>query len=132
IEAERVAAVAAEGLAQHGEVGLGLRQAVVARLPRGATVSGLVDAHLAVWGHPIGVRFERDDEGAVGVVRIDGEREAEVGGKPSIGADVEPGLAGVVRPVGAAVELHIERRWLARRASQAVDAEDWRALARLL
>ena len=81
VEAERLAAVAAEGLAQHGEIGLGLRQARSSArqvAPRSRVSytrtrpSGVTRSASAC---------ERDDERAVGIVGIDGEREAEIGGK---------------------------------------------------
>ena len=85
VEAERIAVVAAERLAQHGQVGVAIGQAAAERPPGGAGVAGLVDPQLAVGSDAVDVGDQRNDEGAVGVERIDLEREAEIGGEPSTG-----------------------------------------------
>ena len=64
--------------------------------------------------HAVHVGDERDDVRVVRIVRVDDEREAEVGGKARVRPDVDPALARVVRAIDAAVELHEEPLGLRR------------------
>ena len=58
--------------------------------PRAARVPRLPDAHQAARRHPVLGADERDHVGAVGVRRIEDDREAEVGRQVRVGADVDP------------------------------------------
>ncbi len=65
-------------------------------------------------------------------LRVDDEREAEVGGKSRVRSDVDPALARVVRAVDAAVELHEQPLRPGRGAMHVVHAEGEGVLPRVL
>src|SRR5215217_5298857 len=75
---------------------------------------------LAVRRDVLGVALDRHDVDRLGLVRVDGDREAEVGGE--VPADLVPLLARVVRAHDVPVLLHEERVGPGRVHRDAVDA----------
>ena len=99
------------------------------RRPRRARVTRLPHEHAAV-GREAVVRRDRDHVCAVGVGRVEHDREAEV--RRQSRGDVDPGRAGVVRAVDAAVKLHEQPLGPGGGALEVVHAEVDRGRPRLL
>ena len=81
---------------------------------------GAVDLELAVEGEVFGVRLDGDDVYGVGLVGVDVDDEAEVGGE--VAADFRPVVAGVVGAHDVPVFLHEERAGTAGVHGDVVDA----------
>ena len=108
-------------MAQDGEIGVLLGQPLRERGPARPAVGRLEDARPPAGGDAVGLGGQRDDEGAVGIGRIDGEREGEV--PRQSGGDVGPALSGVVGAIDAAVKLQEQPLGVGRRALDRMDAE---------
>src|SRR6266516_793155 len=102
----RALTVTPERLAEDREPRVVRRQTLATRRPRSARVACLEDADLPFGGHSVRIGRKRDHERAVGVCRVDREREAESAREPL--GDLVPAGAGVVAAVHAPVELHEE------------------------
>ncbi len=95
------------GVAQDVDVAVLLGEAVGERLPLVAAGAAAEDAELAIEGEVLGVALDGDDVDGFGLVGVDVDDEAEVGGQ--IAADLVPVVAGVVGAHDVPVLLHEER-----------------------
>ena len=94
-------------VAEDVHVAVLLRQAFRERLPLVPAGPAAVDAELAVGRDVLGVALDRHDVDRLRLVRVDGDREAEVGGQ--VPAHLLPGVAAVVAPHHVPVLLHEQR-----------------------
>src|SRR5207244_1719163 len=79
-----------------------------------------MDAQLALGGNVLGVALDRHNVDGIRLVRVDGDREAEVGRQ--VPADLVPRLAAVVAAHDVPVLLHEQRVRPGRVHREAVDA----------
>ena len=106
IDAAGVEGVDGHGVAQDIDVAILLGQAVGERFPFVAAGAAAVDAELSFGGIVLGIAFDGDDVDGFGLVGVNVDGEAEIGGE--IAADFVPGVAGVVAAHDVPVFLHEE------------------------
>ena len=104
IHAARFERVHGHRVAQHVDVAVLLRQALGERFPFVAARPAAIDAQLAIGREMLGVALDRDDVDGVRLVRVNLDREPEVGRQ--VAADLVPGVAGVVAAHDVPMLLH--------------------------
>src|SRR4029453_5409181 len=120
VEAGRLQPVGGEPVAEHGQPGVALGQALGQRRPGVAGVPGPVHPGLAVGGAGKLVGVQRDDPGGVGVAGVGDHGEAEVARHPV--GHVLPVVAAVVAAVQAPVVLEVQPVLAAAGRGDLVDA----------
>src|SRR4030095_13615335 len=109
------------GIAQHVYVTVALRQTLCERFPFVAARFAAVDAQFPVKRKMFGVALDRHDVDSLWLMRVNVDRETEVGRQ--IAADLMPRLAGVIAAQDVPVllhEQHIRTRGMHRDAMNAV------------
>src|SRR5205085_12003924 len=103
-DGRRGGGVGGDGVAEHVEVAIALRQAVGERLPRIAGAAAAEGPQLGVGREVLAITLDGDDVDGFRLVGVHVDDEAEVGGQ--VAADFLPVVAGVVTTHDIPVLLH--------------------------